>query len=130
MPPAIDDPTIGPERFVLRVLLDRWTTTKGGRLRPTSDSFLDSNHENSCFVENEISVDELRRLLGQRQIARIPVSVIRAAGFWLERRPDEAPEGCSNPASHLVCGPPVAPIRKDYERMAKSIVKAPEIEIL
>jgi hypothetical protein len=58
------------------------------------------------------------------------VSIIRDSGFWLERRPSEAPEGCSNPASHLVFGPPVALVRKDYERMAKSIVKSPEVEIL
>jgi hypothetical protein len=43
MPPLNDDASIGAERVVLRVLLAKWVTTKGGRERPTSDSLRDSN---------------------------------------------------------------------------------------
>jgi hypothetical protein len=130
MPPRHDDPGLANDGYVLRVLLDRWVTTKGGRERPTSDSFLDSNFENSCFVEGEISQNELRLLLGDRRIARVPVRVIREAGYWLERRADEAPPGCSHPDSHLVCGPPQDIARGPYEKAARSIVKSPDVEVL
>jgi hypothetical protein len=130
MPPAVDDPSITAESVVLRVLHHKWVTSKGGRERPTSDSLLDSNYENSCFLEGEISLDELKRLFSGRKIARIPVGLLRAEGFWLERRPDEAPEGCTNPAAHLVCGPPDTPVRGIYEAKARRIVKALGVEVL
>lgn len=130
MPPAADDPNIGTDTFVLRVLHSKWVTSKGGRERPTTDSLLDSNFENSCFVEKEISLEELRLLFDGKRVARIPVRLLRAEGFWLERRPDEAPEGCTCPAAHLVCGPPNSPIRGEYESKARRIVKSPEVEIL
>lgn len=130
MPPAADDPNIAPATYVLRVLHGKWVTTKGGRERPTSDSLLDSNFENSCFLEEEISLDELKRLFDGKKIARIPVRLLRAEGYWLERRPQEAPKGCTSPASHLVCGPPDDPIRGVYEAKARRIVKSPEVEIL
>jgi hypothetical protein len=130
MPPANDDPKIGADERVLRVLHSTWVTTKDGRERPTSDSLKDSNYENSCFLEGEVSLDELRTLFGGRKIARIPVRLLRAEGYWLERRPEEAPENCTNPASHLVCGPPDAPKRGIYEAKARRIVKSEEIEIL
>ena len=125
-----DDLTIGPDQAVLRVLKERWVTTKGGRRRPTTDSLMDSNFENSCFVEGEIPIPELQRLFPGQEIARIPVSTLRAQGYWLERRPDEAPEGCIPPESHCVCGPPDTPERGVYEAKARKIVKAPEVEIL
>jgi hypothetical protein len=130
MSPLTDDPTIGSEGAVLRVLHERWTITRDGRTRPTSDSMLDSNRENSCFLESEISLEELRTLFGGRKIARIPVAVVRANGYSLERRPGEAPEGCSSPASHVVCGPPETDSRKDYERKAKAIVTSSDVSIL
>jgi hypothetical protein len=130
MPPRHDDPGLADDAYVLRVLHERWVTTKGGRERPTSDSFLDSNFENSCFLESEISVDDLRLLLGNGRIARIPIRVIRHAGYWLERRPDEAPLGCTHPESHLVCGPPQEIERGAYERASRSIVRSPEIQML
>lgn len=130
MPPVIDDPTIGTEGAVLRVLHGKWITTKGGRERPTSDSLLDSNFENSCYVEGEISVDELRLIFDGKRIARIPVKLLRDEGFWLERRPEEAPSGCTCPMAHVVCGPPDSFIRGVYEAKARRIVKSPEIELL
>jgi hypothetical protein len=130
MPPAYDDAGIETNSTVLRVLHEKWVTTKGGRERPTSDSLLDSNYENSCFLEGEITLGELQLLFGGKRIARIPVSLLRAEGYWLERRPDEAPEGCSNPAAHLVCGPPDSPVRGVYEARARRIVRSTEILVL
>lgn len=130
MPPKRDDELIGSEGHVLRVLLSRWITMKGGRERPTSDSLKDTNCENSCFVEGEISLEELRSLFGGRRMARIPVRLLRQHGFWLERRPEEAPEGCTCPNSHVVCGPPTPPPRKDYESMSRQIVTSTDIEII
>jgi hypothetical protein len=93
---------------------------------------MDSNYENSCFIEGEISLEELKALpmFDGRKIARIPVRLLRAEGFWLERRPEEAPQNCSNPIAHLVCGPPDAPMRGIYEAKARRIVKSVEIEII
>lgn len=130
MPPAHDDETIQTEAIVLRVLIDRWVTMKGGRERPTTDSMMDSNYENSCFVEGELPLAELQALFPGKRIARIPASLLRAEGFWLDRRPDEAPLGCTNPAAHLVCGPPNMPIRGAYEAMARRIVRSQQIEML
>lgn len=130
MPPSRDDPGLADDAYVLRALHPKWVTTKGGRERPTSDSFLDSNFENSCFVEAEISKDEVRLLTGQARIARVPIRVLRAAGFWLERRSNEAPPGCTNPDAHLVCGPPQEIERGPYERAARSIAKSPDVETL
>jgi hypothetical protein len=130
MPPAKDDPSIGEDDNVLRVLWPNWVTAKGGRERPTSDSLQDSNFENSCFVEDEISLEELRSLFDGKKIARIPVRLLRAEGYWLERRPGEAPANCTNPASHLVCGPPDAPVRGVYEGKARRIVKSLDVVIL
>lgn len=130
MAPRLDEPGIADEVYVLRALHDRWVTTNGGRERPSSDSFTDSNHENSVFVEGEISVDELRQLTGLTRVARVPVRLLRAAGYLIERRPDEAPSGCTHPDAHVVCGPPEAMGKKQYERAARRIATSLEIEIL
>jgi len=130
MPPRHDDPGLADDAYVLRALHDTWVTTKGGRERPSSNSFLDSNFENSCFLESEISQDEVRLLTGRSKIARVPIRVLRAAGYWLERRADEAPPGCAHPESHLVCGPPKEIDRGPYEKAARSIVKSPDVETL
>ena len=130
MPPARDDDSVGAGAFVIRALIRRWVTSKGGRERPTSDSLRDSNHENSCFVEGEITLAELRALYPWGRFARIPAQLLRAEGFWIERRPGEAPPGCTNPAAHVVCGPPVAPHRRVYEEMARRIVTSQDVELL
>lgn len=130
MPPGSDDTTINSDNCVYRVLHDRWVTTKGGRTRPTTDSLTDSNFENSCFVGGEISLEELHRLYPGKKVARIPVSVMRGQGYWLERRPDEAPEGCTVPTSHVVCGPSDSPVRGVYEAKARQIVKSELIIIV
>ena len=130
MSPIRDDPALGSGSYVLRVLHERGITTKGGRERPQSDSIKDSNFENSCFVEGEIPIEELRLLFGGRRIARIPVQLLRNEGYLLERRPLEAPEGCSRPESHIVCGPPETTSRGEYEAKARRIVRSEEIQII
>lgn len=130
MPPARDDETISNEANVLRALIGRWITMKGGRQRPTTDSMMDSNFENSCFVEGEISLEEMYALFPGRRIARFPAALLRTEGFWLERRPDEAPSECTQPSAHLVCGPPHMPNRGTYEAIARRIVKSYDVEVL
>src|SRR6266576_2895458 len=106
MPPSRDDPEISDETALLRVLLPKWSVVKAGRERPTSDSLLDSNFENSCFVEGEITIEEVQELFPNLKVARLRTGLVRREGFVVERRPTEAPPRCSNPQSHVVIGPP------------------------
>jgi hypothetical protein len=130
MPPFCDDAGISGEHHLLRALPPYWVVTKQGRERPTSNALLDSNFENSCFVEGEISLRELCELLPGCRFARIPVSLARSAGYIIERRPLEAPEGCTNPESHVVIGPRDPLSRGDYEKASRMIVKNPAITII
>jgi hypothetical protein len=128
MAPQVDDAGIGNDQWLLRALLRKWITTKGGRERPSSESF-DSTYETSCFLEAEISLEDVRAYLvaelGEHAaglaFARIPVAAVREAGFAVERRPEEA-VGCANPAAHVVIGPIGQMPPKDYLRAAKAIV--------
>jgi hypothetical protein len=130
MAPRLDDPDIADGAFVLRALHDKWVVMKEGQERPRSDSFTDSTYENSFFIEGEISADELRQLTGFTRIVRVPVRLLRAVGYLVERRPDEAPDGCTRPESHVVAGPPETMTRKQYERASRSIATSPEIELV
>lgn len=129
MPPSLDDTSVRDDQALLRVLLPKWFTTKGGRPRPTSDSLTDSNFENSCYVEGEMSLEELRTLFPGLRIARIPVALLRQEHFAIERRSDEAPEGCSAPDSHVVVGPIRDFDRGRYERSARAIVRDPSVQV-
>ncbi len=120
MPPSRDDPGISDESSLLRVLLRKWSVIKNGRERPTSDSLMDSNFENS-FVEGEIAVEELQQLFPTLKIARLRAGLVRREGFAIERRPDEAPPDCSRPDSHVVIGPPTPTERGLYERAARNM---------
>jgi hypothetical protein len=130
MPPSRDDLEISDDASLLRVLLAKWITMKGGRQRPTSDSLLDTNFENSCFVEGEITIIEIQSLFPGLSIARLRAGLIRREGFAIERRPEEAPLRCSNPAAHVVIGPVVPLDRGSYERVARTIVKDLSVAIL
>src|SRR5438309_4463567 len=132
MPPHVNDEEIENTSFLLRALLKTWLVTDSGRERPTTAAFTDSNYENSCFVEHEISIQEIHQFLaaqsdqfrGEASFARIPVDVIRGSGFIIERRPGEA-EGCANPNAHVVVGPREALGRKQYQNSARRIVTNP-----
>lgn len=130
MPPRSDAIDIGSEQYLLRVLKPQWIVLENGRHRPTSDALTDSNYENSCFVEGEITLEELRGLFPGNKFAKIPVLVIREAGFFIQRVPEEAPAGCSNPHSHVHIGPPEVVRRLEYQRQAKKIVKHPNVSII
>jgi len=130
MPPLRDDDRIADDSFLLPALLPKWSIVKGGRERPTSDSLLDSNFENSCFIEEELSIAEVQLLFPGLKLARLPVSVVRREGFALERRPEEAPVGCLKPEAHVVIGPLLALERGDYERCARHIVKDPTVQVI
>ena len=145
MPPHEDDQAINNDQRLWRAL-PNWTTAKEGRERPKSEALTDSSYENSCFVEGEITLEEVVAFLlagAQQQedeilmklieqglpFAVLPVGLIREAGFILERRPEEA-EGCANPNAHVVVGPPEEIRRKEYERAAKKIVKHETVTIV
>ena|ERR1700731_5139749 len=130
MPPRKDDVDVTSKQFLLRVLKPKWTTTKDGKERPTKDSLTDTNYENSCFIEGEISLEEIGRLFPGLKVAKFPVSAMREAGFVVERAPEEAPLGCSNPRSHVHVGPTASIRRLAYEKAAKSIVTSEEVDIL
>jgi len=130
MPPSRDDLEISDNTVLMRVLLPKWLTSKGGRERPTSDSLLDSNFENSCFIEGEVALEEIQRLFPNLKIARLRAGLFRREGFAIERRPDEAPPLCSRPNSHVVVGPQVAIERGPYENAARKIVKDLSVEIV
>jgi hypothetical protein len=130
MPPSREDDQIGNDLFLLRVLWPKWGVVKGGRERPTSDSLLDSNFENSCFVKSDLPVSEVQLLFPDKKIARLPVYVVRRESFAIERRPDEAPPGCVEPRAHVVIGPLAALQRGDYERCARNIVKDAAVQVI
>ncbi len=130
MPPHTDALDIRGEQYLLRVLRPKWTIFISGRERPTKESLTDTNYENSCFVEGEISREEIAGLFPGLRLARLPVHVVREAGFILERRPEEAPEGCSVPSSHVVTGPSTEIRRLEYEKQAKRIVTNEGVTIL
>jgi hypothetical protein len=130
MPPHAHDEGITDDKYLLRALSKSWVITDSGRERPSTEAFTDSSFENSCFVEGEISLTDIHLFLadqsdqfaGEVAFARIPVGVIRRAGFIVERRPDEA-AGCTNPNAHVVVGPTQALGRKQYQNTARNIVK-------
>src|SRR6267378_4879493 len=126
MPPARDDISVRDEQFLLRVLRTDWIQIKEGHEQPTSESFTDSNQENSCFIEGEITLAEISRLFPDcGRVARIPVALIRAVGYIIEIRPEpgDAPAGISNPRAHVVVGPSQMLGRKEYQRRSRTIVR-------
>ncbi len=137
MPPHAHDENITDDIYLLRALQRDWIVTEQDRERPTSEALTDSSYENSCFMENEISIEDIHRFLAEQSaafreeiaFARIPVAVVRASGFAIERRPEEA-QGSSNPNAHVVVGPIVPPGRKQYSKIARGIVKDLSITII
>jgi hypothetical protein len=131
MPLATDDASVTGDQHLIRVLLPKWTVVKNGRERPTSDSLLDSNYENSCFVEEEVGLGWVQQAFPGRKVGRLPVIVVRRKGFSIERRPGDAPRGCPTPEAHVVVGPIPVPDRwGEYEGKARSIVKDAAVEII
>src|SRR5947209_4263770 len=105
MPPSIDDPTISDDDELMRGLLPRWITLKGGRERPTTDAFLDSNYENSCFLSLRDNPEFVQQVLAPLRRAIVTARLIRSVGWIVERRPDECPaEYRGNKADHVVIG--------------------------
>ncbi len=99
-------------------------------MRLTSDSLLESNFEASFFVEGEVSIEEIQRLFPGKRLAIIAAAILRNAGFWIERRPDEAPDGLSRPEAHVVVGPPREIPKNKYVRACRQVVKNPAIEVI
>lgn len=134
MPPRADDlDSIQNERRLIRVLIrEDWLHKDEvtGISRPTSNFLLDSNFEASFFIEGEVSVEEVQGLFPGKRLAIIGATTLRDAGFWIERRPDEAPKGMSHPEAHVVVGPQSEIPRNQYTRACRQVVKSPTIEII
>jgi len=134
MPPKEDDrPSIPDDRRLVRVAIrESWIQVdkNTGQLRPTSDSLLESNFEASCFIQGEVPIEEIQRLFPQKRLYIVTAGVLREAGFFIERRPDEAPDGLSRPEAHVVVGPPTEIARNNYTRSCRAVVKNPAIEII
>lgn len=133
MPLPVDDQTIPPDAALLRVLRQdpHWTTNKGGRFRPSGLAFFSATQEISYFVDTLEIRAELRRIFPEHRIARVPVSLIRAQGFAIERRPAECPEDFqSDRGCHVVAGPAAQVSRKEYERRAGAIAKHLDVSII
>jgi hypothetical protein len=130
--PLLDDGTILADAVLLRVLPHPgWITNKGGIRRPSSIAFYEAYGEVSYFLDGPGVVAELRRIFKDAEIARVPVQVIRAIGFAIERRPDECPIGfrCDR-SNHVVAGPAQQMDRNVYEKLARSIAKQPAVTII
>jgi len=126
-----DDATIPNNNVLLRILLDDWIKKTATGSRPNSLALFDSNFENSCFISNAQSLSELQRLFPGLPVAGIPVDIIRANGFVVERRPTECPEDYAGDRNdHVVVGPPEPCGRKEYQRMCQAIVKNPRVFML
>jgi hypothetical protein len=116
MAPRRDDESVPNDVELLRVLwYPSWATTKGGRERPSSVAFKDSNLETSCFVRAEMGAAEVRRCFPGHRIASALASTIRSQGYWIERRPDED----NGNSAHVVIGPPREV--RDYDKRATLI---------
>lgn len=126
-----DDATVVGTVTLYRVLHADWITSKGGNRRPASIAFFEAHGEVSYFVDGPDVLEELRRIFPGKEIASVPASVIRQKGFAIERRPAECPtdfhadHGC-----HVVCGPAQPMERNVYEKLARSIVKHPDVAIV
>lgn len=131
--PLRDDATIPNSAVLLRVLIDdaNWRTQENGRYRPSSLAFFSTNQDVSYFLDVPGVVDELNRIFAGFEIASIPASVIREAGFVIERRPGECPEDfrCDR-TCHVVAGPIESLERKVHQKRARQIAKHPAVTII
>jgi len=132
MPPLRDDDNIASDQSLLRALRHEWTTLRAdGSERPNRLAFTDSTQETSCFIDSESNLAELRRLFPGEQICRFRAGFVRAAGFVIERRPRECPDGfVGDPNDHLVIGPAEEIRKKELMRRGDAIAKTQGIEVL
>jgi hypothetical protein len=56
--------------------------------------------------------------------------MVRAAGFVMQRKPEDCPPGFVNPDHHVVVGPPRIISKKQLMKRGHSIAVTPGIEIL
>jgi hypothetical protein len=130
--PIQDDPSVPDDAIVIRVLLDSWLTTKGGRVRPASWALLDmgGDGECSCFLASESIVNKLSNHFAGKHIAQIPASVLRANSFAIQRKPDECPEGLRDDnGCHVVIGPRDVCTSHQVEQRARRIVRDVSVRV-
>lgn len=125
--PRHDDAGISNDSILIRAVDPDWIRAENGIERLTSATFLSGQLEASCFVADEIGgvegfcrdiLPELSRLLGKElQIATIPMSIVRASGLWVYRKPEEF---AGNPAHVVIC-PPDGMSKSQYKKRAESL---------
>ena len=73
---------------------------------------------------------ELQRQFPGDKICRFRASMVRAAGFVMQRKPEDCPPGFVNPDHHVVVGPPRIISKKQLMKRGHSIAVTLGIEIL
>lgn len=125
--PRHDDLGISGDAVLLRAVHPDWTCFNDDVERLTSATFRDGRQEASCFIEKEVGglgafQAEILPLLsrdagGGLGIARISASIVRAAGLWIYRKPEEFDD---NPAHVVIC-PPDGISKSKYAKSAGSL---------
>ena len=131
--PFYDDPSIPDGAVLVRGVRSNWTTTRDGVTRLNSQTFKDGLLEASCFVLDEVGGLEGFRLniLPELQLllrcslgeATIKAHQVRAAGLWIDRRPD----GFKGNPAHVVVCPSNEMNKSQYDRQAGSLAPVAEL---
>ena len=122
--PRHDDIGINGEAVLLRAVHPDWTCFEKDVDRLTSATFRDGHQEASCFIESEVGgleafqTDILPHLSAEAGvtlgIAAIRAAVVRAAGLWIHRKPEEFHDN----AAHVVICPPDSMSKSKYAKSA------------
>ena len=126
--PRHDDTGIPDDAVLIRAVHPSWLEVENGIERLNSATFLHGQQEASCFIAAEVGhiqgfrqniLPELSRLLGIeiQVLATISARVVRSAGLWIYRKPEEF----KGDAAHVVICPPDGITRSQYTKRAKSL---------
>ncbi|MGB9077167.1 MAG: hypothetical protein WCC26_10055 [Terracidiphilus sp.] len=122
--PRHDDFGIIGDAVLVRAVHPEWTCFEKDVERLTSATFRDGRQEASCFIENEVGgleafQAEILPVLSAEAgvtlgIATISASIVRAAGLWIYRKPEEFHD---DPAHVVIC-PPDSMSKSKYAKSA------------
>ena len=130
--PVQDDASISDDTIILRVLLEGWITTKGGRTRPASYALLELGGEGECsgFLDSDTVVPKLAKEFHGLYLARIPAVVLRENKSAIQRKPEECPSNLRDDTGcHVVMGVPDSCTSHQIEQRARRIVKDPRVTV-
>ncbi len=132
--PRRDDIEVTGHTVLLRAVHPDWTCFEKDVERLTSATFKDGHQEASCFIEHEVGgltafqtqiLPQLSAEAGVTLgIAAISASIVRAAGLWIYRKPEEFE---NNPAHVVIC-PPDSMSKSKYAKSAGGL--APEATLI